>query len=623
MKKVILLLTSIIGFVQITQAQSVTTSESFDNTVFVPAGWSIKAPSVGTTILWTRVTNSNNPIATPHSGAGMARFRCVPVAAGTKQVIATKAVNYLSRGTSAATINFWMFRDSNNVNNADSIRVFINNTDSINSSAIALGTIARNRTYAIPDTQAINGWYYYSFSVPTSMTSNNNFHFIFEGNCESQVANQGTNMLIDDVSYDEFPITCSGTPNSGNVAKSVAKICGGTGSSLLSLSAPTNAAGLTYLWETSMSTSGPWSSISTNATATTGIITSTMYYRCSVNCTVSGLTYITPIDSVVVSSSPLPVITVTPSPAGICPNSVGVTITASGAATYNWLPAANLSSSTGASVLASPTTNTTYTVAGTDANGCSATTTVNVTISNTPIANITTNPNDSICAGGQVIMTAGIGGGGGNGTTYLWSNGVTTRRDTITVNATATYTVVATNAAGCTASSTITITALPAQNSGFSYVQTGATITFTDTTTNSTGWSWNFGDGNASTNQNPKYTFSGYGIYTVTLIVNGPCKVDTITKIINNFPASIAASNKAIGVYCYPNPTTNYIDLSSDQEAITSVVITNMYGKLIKEITNTNNTKVLQVSTTELASGMYILQVHTSTKVATIKVTKL
>ena len=59
---------------------------------------------------------------------------------------------------------------------------------------------------------------------------------------------------------------------------------------------------------------------------------------------------------------------------------VGTTLTATGAATYTWTPSTALSATTGASVIASPTTNTTYTVRGTDSNGCAVSNSVTITI---------------------------------------------------------------------------------------------------------------------------------------------------------------------------------------------------------------------------------------------------
>jgi len=67
-----------------------------------------------------------------------------------------------------------------------------------------------------------------------------------------------------------------------------------------------------------------------------------------------------------------PTVTVTPTTT----SSIGiqtVTMTASGATSYAWSPAIDLNTTTGATVISSPTANRTYTVTGTAANGCTAT----------------------------------------------------------------------------------------------------------------------------------------------------------------------------------------------------------------------------------------------------------
>ncbi len=69
-------------------------------------------------------------------------------------------------------------------------------------------------------------------------------------------------------------------------------------------------------------------------------------------------------------------IAITP-PVNICTGN-SATLTASGALTYTWAPATGLSSTTGSSVIASPTVTTTYTVTGTPA--CTKTSTVTVTV---------------------------------------------------------------------------------------------------------------------------------------------------------------------------------------------------------------------------------------------------
>lgn len=80
-----------------------------------------------------------------------------------------------------------------------------------------------------------------------------------------------------------------------------------------------------------------------------------------------------------VTVNSLPTIMVTPSTPTVCstaPNNT-VTLQALGAVTYNWNTGANT-----ASITVTPTVNTTYTVSGTDANGCvdSTTSTVNIVV---------------------------------------------------------------------------------------------------------------------------------------------------------------------------------------------------------------------------------------------------
>ncbi|GAA4034497.1 hypothetical protein GCM10022409_18610 [Hymenobacter glaciei] len=64
---------------------------------------------------------------------------------------------------------------------------------------------------------------------------------------------------------------------------------------------------------------------------------------------------------------------------GYGPQSVQLTAS-NGDGTYSWSPAAGLSTTTGATVLAAPTTTTTYTVTATNAAGCTATATITIAV---------------------------------------------------------------------------------------------------------------------------------------------------------------------------------------------------------------------------------------------------
>ena len=87
-----------------------------------------------------------------------------------------------------------------------------------------------------------------------------------------------------------------------------------------------------------------------------------------------------------------------------------------------------------------------YSVVGTNANGCSSSSnTINVVVNPLPVVTITAGGPTTFCAGGSVTLTST------GATSYLWSNGATTA--SITVNASGSYSVVGTNANGCSSSS--------------------------------------------------------------------------------------------------------------------------------------------------------------------------
>jgi PKD repeat protein len=604
------------------QGQIVST-ENFNATTWPPTGWSIKPDSSATPSgnVWNRQTTLTNPTATAHSAPAVARFRSRSFAAGRQQLLVSRPIDYTNRGTGAANLSLWMFRDSLVAANQDSLTIWVNSTDTLNSTAVRLGVIARNRTIALPDTQHVNGWYQYTFQIPAAFTGTNT-HFIFQGTSQCAVVNQGAYIYIDDISFDEYPPICTGTPNVGNISPSTNLICGGTGSAILSLSAPiTGLVGITYTWQQSASATGPWTTVGTNAiTCNTGTITSTTYYQCVVNCSYSSLSYTTPVDTLVVSANLPPVVTVSPASAVYCAGSAGVHLVASGAVTYSWTPATGLNTTTSDTVNASPAANTQYIVRGTDAFGCWDTAAVNVAFNSGPFVGITAAPNDTVCIGNQVVLTSTPSNVTGN--TYLWSDSKITRRDTITVSANVTLSVVVTNTAGCSLADTINITAIPPSTANFGYSHTGNTYQFTDSSIAATGTSWSFGDGNGSSNQNPTYTYSAAGTYTVTLVAAGLCGNDTMTQVIVVGPESINNITKENALNVYPNPVHDKINFELANQIISSVSIKNYLGQKVLSVTNPTNTKSISMSTNTLVPGMYVAEVIANGKISSIKFIK-
>jgi gliding motility-associated-like protein len=161
-------------------------------------------------------------------------------------------------------------------------------------------------------------------------------------------------------------------------------------------------------------------------------------------------------DSVTVTVNPLPTVTVSADTA-ICKGEK-VTLNASGGSIYSWTPATGLNVTNTASVIASPTTTTKYTVTVTDAKSCTAKDSVLLTVN--PLPTLTVSADTSICIGEKVTLTAT----GAN--TYSWtpSTGLDiTNAATVIASPVATtqYVVTGTSLGGCSAKDTVNVTILP------------------------------------------------------------------------------------------------------------------------------------------------------------------
>lgn len=248
-------------------------TESFDGTTFPPAGWSTLVTTTGNT--WTRVTAGTNPTNTPHSGAGEAKFNSYSGTGVTSLV--TPALNFSLAGI--REVSFWMYRDAAYLTYADRINVLIGTTNNAAGLAAAtlIGTV--NRSTSLTPVVASEGWYQYTFTVPDSYNSAANYIF-FKG-----TSTAGNNIFIDDITVKNLT-PCSGTPN-GGVATTSGCI---SHTNTVSIIGNTGIGGFSYQWQSSPSTTGPWTNIpnAIGATYTTSV-TVDLYYRRITTCTSSGL----------------------------------------------------------------------------------------------------------------------------------------------------------------------------------------------------------------------------------------------------------------------------------------------------------------------------------------------
>jgi gliding motility-associated-like protein len=250
-------------------------------------------------------------------------------------------------------------------------------------------------------------------------------------------------------------------------------------------------------------------------------------------------------------------ITITANPIAplIC-QGASVELTASGALTYDWTPSATLSAATGDTVIATPSVATTYTVTGTDASGCTGTTTVNVDFLPTPSLTTVASPT-AICIGDTAVVTVT---GATNCTwtgNYLFANA---SNDSIWVapTATETYSVSATGANGCvgTQIDSVVVNQLPPANAGLDEnICVGGNVTL-----NASGgiaYSWSPATGLSANNiNNPVATLNATQTYTVTVTdANGCENTDDIT--VNTIPLPIANPGSNISICPGSNTTLN------------------------------------------------------------------
>ncbi len=280
-----------------------------------------------------------------------------------------------------------------------------------------------------------------------------------------------------------------------------------------------------------------------------------------------------------VNVMPLPTISMTtlPTPAAIC-NGDNISLTATGANSYSWsggitngvaftpsgtatyavTGTGNFGCTITATILVTINPTQTFTInhsicqgqtylgysttgihidTFTNTNGCDSIRTLNLTVNSLPALNITPSPNDSICTGFSVALTAT----GAN--TYLWSSGVSNGTP-FTPNATTSYTVTGTSTAGCTSTAIQTVTVMPLPAINITTIPTPAAVCNGDnislTATGANSYSWSGGISNGIT-----FLPSATTTYTVTGTNSFGC-IKTATKLVTVFSTQSFTINHSI-----------------------------------------------------------------------------
>jgi gliding motility-associated-like protein len=276
-------------------------------------------------------------------------------------------------------------------------------------------------------------------------------------------------------------------------------------------------------------------------------------------------------DQVVVTVNPLPLVNAG-SDQAVCSGNP-VTLSGSGAVNYSW----NNGVTNGVAFI--PGSSTTYTVTGTDANGCINTDQVLVTVNNLPTVNA--GSDQTVCIGATVTLTAT------GASTYSWNNGIN-NGVVFTPAATQTYTVTGTTAAGCTGTDQVLVTVNPLPNVGAGTDQAiciGGTVTLNGSGASTYLWSNGVTNGVA-------FTPGATATYTVTgTDVNGCINTDQVVVTVNPLPnvnagqdvvicigQSVTLSGSGAITYTWNNGVTNGLAFSPTTSSTYTVTGTDANG---------------------------------------------
>ncbi len=274
-----------------------------------------------------------------------------------------------------------------------------------------------------------------------------------------------------------------------------------------------------------------------------------------------------------------------------------LTLSGSGASSYSWTgPNAATDN-----VPFVPTTSGIYTVTGTDANGCSATSSISLTLLTLPTVTASTMPaNGVICDGDSITFS------GGGAVSYTWTGGVTDALPSSVVT-TGVYTVTGTDVNGCTntATQTVLVNALP--NLSISSTPSNAVVCDGDGVTLSGSGAATLSWSGGITN-NLAFVPTASGSYTLMGTDGNGCSNTVSTSVtVNPLPTVNAIANQTV---CN-NASTSLVSLS---------------GSLPNTVYNwTNSDSTIGLSATGSGNIPSFTAINTgsSAKTATITVTPI
>ncbi len=267
------------------------------------------------------------------------------------------------------------------------------------------------------------------------------------------------------------PITVNPNPSASIIPSSGAVCLGSSATLTVNTDIPVTE----YLW---------------NTAETTPIIVVTPAVQSNYTITVTTGFGCTGTADILIGVNALPVVGISSPDTSICFGSSTDLMATSNhpSTTFEWSTGA-----TGALISVTPSLTETYTVTGTDINGCTGVDVIEVVVNPNPVVSITPNQSE-VCEGMSIDLTASSSN---PNTGFVWSTGETTTLITVTPATTTTYYVTGTDANGCTGTNRATVQVNPNPtvqvNPASITICPGDTVTLTASSPTAGAYEWSNG----------------------------------------------------------------------------------------------------------------------------------
>jgi hypothetical protein len=306
-------------------------------------------------------------------------------------------------------------------------------------------------------------------------------------------------------------------------------------------------------------------------------------------------------DDVSIDVNNLPTVSAVASDSTICVGQ-SITFNGQGAVTYAWDN--NVTDGT----VISPNTSATYSVTGTDTNGCANTDDVSIVVNNLPTVSAVAS-DSTICVGQSITFN------GQGADTYTWNNNVT-NGTAISPNTSGTYSVTGTDANGCVNSADVSIVVnnLPVVDLGADITKCDYEAPITLNAGSHTSYLWN----NNLTSATLSVTTSG--TYSVTVSNAAGC-VST-DEIVVNLQDCAGIEETQIFANIYPNPTSGLVNINLSMTlSNANIQLIDLQGKILFANPEFNGQN-LMLDLNNFSNGMYLLQIEQNSQISKFKLIK-